>query len=64
VPPSGQELILGTLVEVIGWAFLLSRLRRRPGSRVAGFWQLKVFLGEISLIIGGGILLMKAMGIV
>jgi hypothetical protein len=64
LPPSGRCLILGTLCEVLGWMFLVGRFKRRSGFGIASFWKLRVFLGEISLIIGGGILLVKATGII
>ena len=64
LPPSGRCLILGTLCEVLGWMFLVRRFKRRSGSGIASFWQRRVFLGEISLIIGGGTLLVKATGII
>ena len=62
--PSGQFLLSGTLLEFLGWTLLRSRLKRRRGARVASFWDLRLFVGELGMIVIGAALLMKAGGLI
>ena len=57
--PSGRYLLVGTFLLGLGAIFIRDRFRRRT-ALVSGFWDLRMFVFDIGLLIGGVVCLLKA----
>lgn len=61
--PSGRYLLEGTLLLGLGAIFVRNRFRRRT-TLVSGFWDLRMFVFDIGMVIGGVVCLLKAGGFI
>jgi hypothetical protein len=52
-PAQVRYLFEGGVLEVAGWALVVGRVRKRGGIQGLSFWDVRMFAGEVAMIVGG-----------